>query len=46
MKYDKISEEELTLIREHYEKTTTWISYVDGRDHISGSNFIMTGETI
>ena len=21
-----------------------WVSYVEGRDHLSGSNFIMTGE--
>ncbi|ACX86353.1 hypothetical protein F6Q07_19120 [Pectobacterium parmentieri] len=46
MQYDKILDEELNLIKERCAKTTPgpWISYVEGRDHTSGSNFIMTGE--
>ncbi|MGR6770079.1 hypothetical protein ACU36R_00290 [Pectobacterium brasiliense] len=46
MQYDKILDEELNLIKERCVKTTPgpWISYVEGRDHTSGSNFIMTGE--
>ena len=42
-------EKELNLIRMRCEKTTEgpWVSYVEGRDHTSGSNFIMTnGEDI
>lgn len=42
-------EKELNLIKMRCKKTTEgpWISYVEGRDHTSGSNFIMTnGEDI
>ena len=45
----QITEEELTRILELCEKATPgpWKSYVEGRDHESGSNFIMTaGEDI
>lgn len=42
----KITDEELASIKERCEKTTAgpWTSYFEGRDHVSGSNFIMTGE--
>ncbi|WP_456310866.1 hypothetical protein [Serratia proteamaculans] len=45
MQHNDISDEELFLIKERCEKTSKgpWISYVEGRDHSSGSNFIMTG---
>lgn len=42
-------ERELDLIKMRCEKTTEdpWISYVEGRNHTSGSNFIMeNGEDI
>ena len=44
MKYE-ISTEELEKIMERCQSTTPgpWKSYVEGRDHESGSNFIMTG---
>ncbi|BDR57644.1 hypothetical protein [Xylocopilactobacillus apicola] len=40
-----ISDEELNLIKKRCEKTTNgpWVSYIEGRDHTCGSNFIMTG---
>ncbi|SUB84227.1 Uncharacterised protein [Pragia fontium] len=46
MQYNYISDEELFLIKERCEKTTKgpWVSYIEGRDHSSGSNFIMTGD--
>ena len=46
MQYNYISDEELFLIKERCEKTTKgpWVSYIEGRDHFSGSNFIMTGD--
>ncbi|CTQ59462.1 hypothetical protein [Roseibium album] len=42
---DAMTEEELASIRQRCEKATsgTWISYIEGRDHSGGSNFIMTG---
>lgn len=42
---NKISDDELNLIIQRCEKATKgpWISYVEGRDHTSGSNFILTG---
>jgi hypothetical protein len=45
---EKISEKELGEIRNRCESTTSgpWISYVEGRDHTSGSNFIMRGTGI
>ncbi len=27
-------------------RKSPWVSYVEGRDHTSGSNFIMTGEGV
>lgn len=41
-----ISDEELNLIKARCDKTTMgpWISYVEGREHTSGANFIMTGK--
>ncbi|QGU88103.1 hypothetical protein [Erwinia sorbitola] len=46
MQYNYISDKELFLIKERCEKTTKgpWVSYIEGRDHFSGSNFIMTGD--
>ena len=43
---NKISNDELNLIKQRCDKATKgpWISYVEGRDHSSGSNFIMTGD--
>ena len=43
---NKISDDELNLIKQRCDKATKgpWISYVEGRDHSSGSNFIMTGD--
>jgi hypothetical protein len=40
-----ISDEELEEIRLRCEAATPgpWTSYIEGRDHSSGSNFIMTG---
>lgn len=42
---DAVSDAELHSIKERCNKATPgpWISYVEGRDHFSGSNFIMTG---
>lgn len=39
-----MSDEELALIKLRCEKATKgpWISYIEGRDHSCGSNFIMT----
>lgn len=41
-----MTEKELEDIRARCEAATAgpWSSYVEGRDHTSGSNFIMTGE--
>ncbi len=40
-----MTEEELASIRQRCENATSgpWISYIEGRDHTSGSNFIITG---
>lgn len=40
-----LTEQEIEEISERCSRATKgpWISYVEGRDHISGSNFIMTG---
>ena len=42
-----ISKSELEEIRLRFSKATKspWVSYVEGRDHTSGSDFIMTGNT-
>ncbi|RKZ78629.1 MAG: hypothetical protein DRR19_26125 [Candidatus Parabeggiatoa sp. nov. 1] len=42
-----LTREELKQITERCEKTTPgpWISYIEGREHTSGSSFIMTGES-
>jgi len=41
-----MDDKELQEIRERIESATggPWVSYVEGRDHTSGSDFIMTGE--
>lgn len=41
-----MTDQELTEIRLRCEAATVgpWVSYVEGRDHTSGSDFIMTGE--
>ena len=41
-----ISEEELKIIELRCEKTQTgpWKAYIEGKDHESGCDFIMTGE--
>jgi hypothetical protein len=41
-----ITDKELNEIRLRCNVATPspWVSYVEGRDHTSGSNFIMTGE--
>lgn len=43
---EKISEEYLEHISALCSKTTSgpWISYIEGRDHESGSSFIMTSD--
>ena len=40
-----LTDQELKEISDRCSKATNgpWISYVEGRDHVSGSNFIMTG---
>ena len=40
-----ISDEQLDRLLKLYEATTSgpWKSFVEGRDHLSGSNFIRTG---
>lgn len=40
-----LTQQKLNEIKNRLAKTTpgTWVSYVEGRDHTSGSNFIMTG---
>lgn len=42
----EITDEELDqiLLRSKAATPGPWRSYIEGRDHISGSNFIMTGE--
>lgn len=46
-KVTHISESELEEMKLRFSKTTKspWVSYVEGRDHTSGSDFIMTGNT-
>jgi hypothetical protein len=41
-----LTEEEIAAIRARCTAATPgpWRSYIEGRDHTSGSNFIMTGE--
>lgn len=41
-----MNENELEAIQQRCESATPgpWKSFVEGRDHTSGSNFIMTGE--
>jgi hypothetical protein len=43
----ELSEKELNEILERCNSTTRgpWRSYVEGRDHLSGDHFIMTGES-
>lgn len=43
---EELSVERLEQILDNCLKTTQgpWVSYVEGRDHESGSNFIMTGD--
>ena len=45
MSSEHLSDEELEDIKKRCESATPgpWISYVEGRDHTSGSNFIMIG---
>ncbi len=45
MNEQPLSDKELTEIEERCEKSTPgpWKSYIEGRDHESGSDFIMTG---
>lgn len=40
-----LTSEEVKQIRSRCDKATPgpWVSYIEGRDHTSGSNFIMTG---
>ncbi len=42
---DALTEEELNAITSRCEAASTgpWVSMVEGRDHTSGSSFIMTG---
>jgi hypothetical protein len=42
----EISEEELQVIERRCAEATPgpWISYIEGRDHLSGDSFIMAGE--
>ena len=44
-KKTEISDYELNQIKQRCDKATSgpWVSYIEGRDHTSGSNFIMTG---
>jgi hypothetical protein len=41
-----MTDEELAMIRARCDAATPgpWRSYIEGRDHTSGSDFIMTGE--
>lgn len=41
----EMTEQEILEIQLRCDATTTgpWVSYVEGRDHTSGSDFIMTG---
>jgi hypothetical protein len=41
-----MTDEEIRIIKERCERATPgpWKSYIEGRDHESGSDFIMTGE--
>ena len=45
-KKTEISDYELNQIKQRCDKATSgpWVSYIEGRDHTSGSNFIMTGD--
>jgi hypothetical protein len=40
-----LTKSQLNEIKERVEKATPgkWVSYIEGRDHTSGSDFIMTG---
>ncbi|WP_306144551.1 hypothetical protein [Roseibium sp. MMSF_3412] len=40
-----MTKEELAEIKQRCDAATpgTWVSYIEGRDHSAGSNFIMTG---
>ena len=46
MKEEPITDKELSEIQLRCDAATCgpWVSYVEGRDHTSGSNFIMTGQ--
>jgi hypothetical protein len=41
-----MTKKELEAIKQRYlhAQPAPWVSYVEGRDHMSGSNFIMTGQ--
>lgn len=41
-----LTKDDIEQIRERCNAATPgpWVSFVEGRDHTSGSNFIMTGE--
>ena len=41
----RLTETDLNEIKKRLRKTTpsNWVSYIEGRDHFGGSNFIMTG---
>ena len=45
---EPVSEQRLADIQARVDAATAgpWKSYVEGRDHTSGSNFIMTGEGV
>jgi len=45
MSQEFISDQKLKDIQERCEATTPgpWKSYIEGRDHVAGSDFIMTG---
>lgn len=44
--FSGLTDQELTEIRLRCDAATIgpWVSYVEGRDHTSGSDFIMTGD--
>lgn len=46
MKDELLSVEYLHSVVQRYRNATSgpWVSYVEGRDHLGGSNFIMRGE--
>jgi hypothetical protein len=45
MTYDDLTEEDLRIIEERAAAATPapWESFVEGRDHLAGDNFIRTG---